>query len=280
MNNKPFSSKVRPVLFLTLLFLSHTALAENYQSSLNIYHSTRNHTNYDADYTGISGIYYWSPIKPDRLLAESAFLAKASGISFSFAQISYDPGPVQLDGPGQSVSLSYVFRQQGIHIGMSSRTESLTGMGIKMDSDFSSFSIGRFFGDRLYISLYHGTGTDTLTANPDIDSSSTGISIKRLTDNVNFEAGFSSDSYDDGSGVETNNEIGFSADFYLENTFSIGLGFSNNRGDSKGIAGTTFSLNLRKFINTSTSFGISYDSFSADSGNYSSTFYFSLSTRI
>ena len=279
MYGKYLQSGTLPLLFLLPALVSGKAFAESYHSTLSIFHSSRNHSNYDASITGLGGAYYWTPVKASNPLAESAFLSKASGIGFSFAQVSYDFGSLNVDGPGKELSLSYVFRKQGLHIGMYSRTESLTGMGIETDSDFSSVSIGKFIADKILVSLSYGTGTDTFTGNPDIDISSTGISFKRLVNNINFEAGIASENYDDGTTVQTNNEIGFSTDFYLDSSFSIGVAYSNNSGDNKGTEGTTFSLDTKKFVNNFTSIDISYDSFSANAGRYSSTFSFTLSSR-
>ena len=273
--------KMPAVFFSILLFYSTAAFAEDYQSYLTIFHSARDDSSYDASVSGMSGVYYWSPIVLfNGPLAESAFLSKASGIGISFVQLRYDFGAVQMDGSGRSVSMSYVFRDQGFIISASGMEQKLTGMGPDMDSNSSGIGIGKFLNDIMLVSISYESRTDTISGLPDNNTNSTSIAIKRFVNNLNLEAGFISESAESSGVTLTNNELGVQADLYLDNTFSIGAGYSSNSGDNKNAEGTTFSIDMTKFISTFTSFDVGYDDYSSGtSWDYSNTLSFSLSSR-
>ena len=269
------------VLFSILLLFSTTAFAEAYQSFLTVFHSSRDDSSYDASVSGMSGGYYWSPIEfYNGPLAESAFLSKASGVGFSVARPSYDFGAVQMDGSGRSVSISYVFRDQGFIISASDMKQTLTGMGPDMDSKSTGIGIGKFLSDGMLVSLSYESRTDTISGLPDNNSKSTGISIKRFVNDLNLEAGIISENAESSGITQTNDEFDIQADLYFDNTFSIGAAYSSNSGDNKNAEGTTFSINITKFISVDTSIDISYDDFSSGTAyDYSKTLSFSLSSR-
>lgn len=270
---------------LLCLSAAPLAQAQDYQLEAGFMHTTTDiDPNSDMTVTAVGGKYYFAPVSPSGPLAEAAFMAKAGGVLLLLGDVEATIGNTDADGDTRNFAVDYVLPENDILLGFETSSADLSVSWAEFETTSNSIRIGKYLDDNSALAFDYASGSVSITGNPDIDTSAIGLSGKFLLDaggnTANVEAAFSSEKEDDGQST-TNNVLTLSGDYYLDETFSLGLGFSNNSGDRASEEGREVSLQMKKFLNETVSVDVEYTSFSADSnaGDDSSTLSLLISGR-
>lgn len=261
------------------------AQAQDYQLEAGfMYITTDIDPNDDVTITAVGGEYYFAPVSPSGPLAEAAFMAKAGGVLLLLGDVDATISNTNADGDLQTFAVDYVLPENDILLGFETSSIDLSLVWAELETTSNSIRIGKYLDDNSAVAFDYANGNVSVNGNPDIDTSAISLSGKFLLDaggnTANLEAAFSSEKEDDGQST-TNNVLTLSGDYYLDETFSLGLGFSNNSGDRASEEGREISLQLKKFLNETVSVDVEYTSFSANSnaGDDSSTLSLLISGR-
>lgn len=257
--------------------LQHLALAVATLVATNLYAQTEtynveagllgltgsNDNNVKQNWTGISGTYYFKPIKIDVALpyAEMDFLNKASSVAGQIANASLETDVLasQTINPINFAGKLYVDKFI-LGLGTSSwdkknfSLKSNSAQYVGIGSTGTSFEIGYFILPSTSISLLTSKSTATYSVSPGLNAvkdevvSSSGIKshsvVSLATGNFMAFDLFYNQIKTEQDKSQNNNEFGGSVRYYPKTSFYLEGGYKTNTGDNKYNTGNTTSIGL------------------------------------
>ena len=270
-------------LFVTLLFVSQTALAdEGYQMETTLSHDRyKSDSGYKSNDNNLGVTYYFSKVDAKTFpLQEAGFMARSSGIGVDYSNGSIESGGIKADPTSFGLNAFYANPNHPYVIGGSvSESELDSGSGF-VGSESKSYSIspGYYLRDNLLVSASLVKSETDYTGGGTFDSDSASLTTKWLHvlpsgKTYNFVAGVARSNYDSTfSGNSHATSVFISSDYYITRSFSVGgLVALSNSSVSNGDV-TSYGLTTSWFITPSLFAklsGIKYNQDIDDSDNVS-----------
>lgn len=272
------------------LSLSGIAGAQGYQWEVGYLTSTEEGdvSNDEFEISFLFATYYFDQVDVGKgPLAEAEFLSRASNLSAALVNVTI-PFGVDVDGDGFVLEGKYYAPGQDFLLGLTAQKISLDSTIVNGpvsgdEIDDTTFTAGIYLDATSAVSLNISSGSTI-----GFDTSGFGVDYKALikagSNHVNLEVGYLSEDFDTtpAGGTEENTKTtSVSGDYYINNQFSVGAGFSSISADDVSEEGTAFSLDLVYFFTPMVALEVELEEFSADNvtGEDSSTLGFALIGR-
>lgn len=274
--HKPASEYI--VISLFLLILPVVSYSQNsYQVEVGAGFARDKENSSEMENTALVAEIFFDEITTDsHPYAEAAFLKQASSLTagyldndFTSTVFEYSEDVVLL-GVNYVVPDSLVLFQAGYIAGDGEYRNGLRG-DFKADGIF--VGIGKYVTDHSTIivnySQLDGEANFVPSTTSTIKTTEIGVeykTVEKLQGDAafNFEASLASSDTDINTTSETNTIIGFSGDYYLDKSISVGASLEINSGDDKSDEGKTVGLNLSMFLTPSFAVFVEFNQFIAD----------------
>ena len=201
-------------------------------------------------------------------LAEAAFLGRVSDIHAGYGDVAFTVLSNDLDGSVWELGANYFVPGSDYFFAVDIRSMEVSLAALEATFDTRVISGGMYLDDQFTIELEYSTEVAGTSISPDTDYVDITVRAKRLLDmggqTVNVEGSVSSSEADNSTISATNTIMAFSGDYYVNDMFSVGLGFSSNSGDDLSDEGLTTAFSARYFFTPTVSLALNMEQFSAD----------------
>lgn len=221
------------VFFLVVSFPAYTSSFQNEISLMGAKDETS--SSIETNVFGVAGAHYLSPVDASNIpINEAQFINKASAIGAFYGHVKYKDSGNTYDGNMYLLGGEIVTPQDfDISIQYSKLDVSDS---VSITSDNTKIELGQYYGYTHAVALVYGFGSTDLPGGS-IDNKEVGIVARGFLRMVKYEISYMKSTDDDGIDEIDTNTVAGGIDYYIDNTFSVNVGFE--RADENISGGET-----------------------------------------